>query len=40
MWLTLLDFKIADEALSREMGITFLTAYHTEIIVPLHDRDP
>jgi putative hydrolase of the HAD superfamily len=33
MWLTLLDFKIADEALSREMGVQFLDLLPTRKIL-------
>jgi putative hydrolase of the HAD superfamily len=35
MWLTLLDFKIADEPLAREMGVVFLDKLPTrKILVP------
>jgi putative hydrolase of the HAD superfamily len=48
MWLTLLDFKIADEPLAREMGIRFLDLlptrkllfpYTTEILDYLSDKN-
>ncbi len=48
MWLTLLDFKIADEALAREMGTTFLEMlpgrnllfpYAKEILAYLNDKN-
>lgn len=33
MWLTLLDFKVADEALAREMGVVFLDLLPTRKIL-------
>lgn len=48
MWLTLLDFKIADEPLAREMGVQFLDLlptrkllfpYTVEILNYLHDKN-
>lgn len=36
MWLTLLDFKIADEPLSREMGVVFLDLLPTRKILFPH----
>jgi putative hydrolase of the HAD superfamily len=39
MWLTLLEFKIADEELSREMGIVFLDKLPTRNILFPHTRE-
>ena len=39
MWLTLLEFKIADEDLSREMGIVFLERLPTRNILFPHTRE-
>ena len=39
MWLTLLEFKIADEELSREMGMVFLDRLPTRNILFPHTRE-
>lgn len=39
MWLTLLDFRIADEALSRDMGIRFLELLPTRKLLFPHTLD-
>lgn len=39
MWLTLLEFKIADEELSREMGMVFLERLPTRNILFPHTRE-
>ena len=39
MWLTLLDFKIADEALAREMGVHFLELLPTRKLLFPYTRD-
>ncbi|MBL0152303.1 MAG: noncanonical pyrimidine nucleotidase, YjjG family [Chitinophagaceae bacterium] len=39
MWLTLLDFKIADEPLSREMGVVFLDLLPTRTLLFPHTKE-